>query len=77
MKTDMNITRTTYGYRFQDHYVYGQFYIENNRCNLMVWVKSTPPEERSIADAAFSGDSHEECMAKLKEWLYLNKDWVN
>lgn len=43
----------------------------------MVWVASNPPEEELCADAAFTGDSHKECMYRLKVWLELNKDWVN
>ncbi len=43
----------------------------------MVWVASNPPEEELCADVAFCGDSHVECMTRLKDWLKINKDWVN
>jgi hypothetical protein len=69
--------RTTCGFRFQGHYVYRQYYPETNRYKILVWVKSSQCREGSAADVAFCGDSHVECMDKLKEWLEINKSWVN
>jgi hypothetical protein len=65
------------GFRFQGHYVYRQYFEEHGRYKIMVWVASNPPEEELCADVAFCGDSHNECMDKLKQWLEINNDWVN
>jgi hypothetical protein len=44
----------------------------------MVWTASTLAlGEETIADVAFCGKSHKECMDKLRQWLELNKSWVN
>jgi hypothetical protein len=44
----------------------------------MVWVASTLAlGGETIAVVAFTGKSHNECMDKLKQWLEINKDWVN
>lgn len=47
----------------------------------MVWVKSSLQEEALEdgfrADVVFCGDSHKDCMDKLRDWLRLNKDWVD
>jgi hypothetical protein len=68
--------RTTCGFRFQGHYIYRQIF-PSGTYKIMVWVASNPPEEESIADVAFTGKSHNECMTKLKQWLEINKSWVN
>ena len=65
------------GFRFQGHYVYRQYFEEFGRYKIMVWVASNPPEEEFCADVAFCGNSHVECMDKLKQWLEINNDWVN
>jgi hypothetical protein len=65
------------GFRFQGHYVYRQYFEESGRYKIMVWVASNPPEEELCADVAFCGNSHVECMDKLKKWLEINKDWIN
>ena len=63
-------------FRFQGHYVNRQIF-PSGRYKIMVWVKANPPEEELCADVAFCGDSHKECMDKLRQWLDVNKDWVN
>lgn len=69
--------RTTCGFRFQGHYVYRQIF-DDGIYKIMVWVASTLAiGEETITDVAFCGDSHVECMDKLKQWLEINKDWVN
>jgi hypothetical protein len=64
------------GFRFQGHYVYRQYFEEFGRYKIMVWVASNQ-EEEFCADVAFCGNSHVECMDKLKQWLEINNDWVN
>jgi hypothetical protein len=69
--------RTTCGFRFQGHYVYRQIF-PSGTYKIMVWVASTLAiGEETIADVAFCGKSHVECMDKLKQWLEINKSWVN
>ena len=68
--------RTECSFRFQGHYVNRQIF-PSGRYKIMVWVASNPSEEELCADVAFTGDSHVECMNKLKQWLEVNKSWVN
>ena len=55
-------------FRFQGHYIYRQIF-PDGIYKIMVWL--SPTEEESVADVAFTGKSHKECMDKLKRWLHL------